>query len=106
MSREAGAAEPASRSADGQTPVADRIRERIRKARGRFRANDNIAAYIEDGELDELRLEVAEKLEGVLQALVIDTASCATRATGRSLFSTTPRSVSGVSLPGGWATST
>ena len=59
MSSQTGAVEPASRSADGETPVADRIRDRIRKARGRFRANDNIAAYIEDGELDELRLEVA-----------------------------------------------
>jgi len=35
----------------GGTPVADRIRERIRKARGRFRANDNIACYVEEGEL-------------------------------------------------------
>ena len=74
MSSQDGAEEPASRIAADQTPVADRIRDRIRKARGRFRANDNIAAYIEDGELDLLRLEVALKLEGVLQALVIDTA--------------------------------
>ena len=58
---------------DSPTPVADRIRERIRKARARFHANDNIAAYIEPGEMDELRLEVAAKLEGVLRALVIDT---------------------------------
>jgi GTP cyclohydrolase I len=74
MSSHAGAVEPAGRIADGETPVADRIRDRIRRARGRFRANDNIAANIEDGELEQLRLEVAEKLEGVLQALVIDTA--------------------------------
>jgi len=58
---------------DSPTPVADRIRERIRKARARFHANDNIPAYIEPGEMDELRLEVAAKLEGVLRALVIDT---------------------------------
>jgi GTP cyclohydrolase I (EC 3.5.4.16) len=75
MSSQAGTSEPASRTSDGRTPVADRIRERIRKARGRFRANDNIAAWIEDGELDLLREEVAEKMEAVLQALVIDTAS-------------------------------
>lgn len=55
------------------TPVADRIRERIRRARGRFHANDNIAAYLEEGELAQLRLEVAAKMEDVLRALVIDT---------------------------------
>ena len=70
-----GAAEPASEVEGGRTPVADRIRERIRKARGRFHANDNIAAYIAAGELDELRLEVAAKIDEVLQALVIDTES-------------------------------
>jgi GTP cyclohydrolase I len=57
----------------GGTPVADRIRERIRKAGGRFHANDNIAAYLEDGELAQLRLEVAAKIDEVLRALVIDT---------------------------------
>ncbi len=57
----------------GGTPVADRIRERIRKARARFLANDNIAAFIEHGELAQLRLEVARKIEEVLRALVIDT---------------------------------
>jgi len=58
-----------------QTPVADRIRERIRKAGARYHANDNISAWIEPGELEELRLEVAEKMEGLLRALVIDTES-------------------------------
>ena len=57
----------------GGTPVADRIRERIRKARARFHANDNIAAFLEHGELAQLRLEVARKVEEVLRALVIDT---------------------------------
>jgi GTP cyclohydrolase I len=58
-----------------ETPVADRIRERIRNARARFHANDNIAAYVEEGELDALRAEVAGKIDEVLQALVIDTES-------------------------------
>ncbi len=58
-----------------QTPIADRIRERIRKAGARYHANDNISAWIEPGELEELRLEVAEKMEGLLRALVIDTES-------------------------------
>jgi GTP cyclohydrolase IA len=66
---------PGRRIENGGTPVADRIRERIRKARGRFRANDNIASFIEEGELDALRLEVAEQMERVLRALVIDTES-------------------------------
>ena len=70
-----GAAVPTSEVEGGRTPVADRIRERIRKARGRFHANDNIAAYIQEGELEQLRLEVAGKIEQVLQALVIDTES-------------------------------
>jgi GTP cyclohydrolase I len=65
--------EPGRDVQDGGTPVADRIRERIRRARGRFHANDNIAAYIEDGELAQLRLEVAAKIDEVLRALVIDT---------------------------------
>lgn len=55
--------------------VADRIRERIRKANARFHANDNIAAFIEEGELEQLQAEVASKMEDVLRALVIDTES-------------------------------
>ena len=57
------------------TPVADRIRERIRRAGARFHANDNIAAFVEEGELEQLRAEVAGKLAEVLRALVIDTES-------------------------------
>ena len=70
-----GAAGPASEVADGRTPVSDRIRERIRKARARFHANDNISGFIEEGELEPLRLEVASKIDEVLRALVIDTES-------------------------------
>ncbi len=66
-------AEAGSGSGSGSTPVAERIRERIRKAGGRFHANDNIAAYLQEGELEQLRLEVAGKVEDVLRALVIDT---------------------------------
>ncbi len=75
MSSHTEVVETGIRVRDGRTPVADRIRDRIRKAHGRFRANDNIAAYLEEGELEQLRLEVAEKIEEVLQALVIDTQS-------------------------------
>ena len=81
---EAAAAVPALPALDGlreaeraalATPVADRIRERLRRARVRFHANDNIAAYLEQGELEALRLEVAAKIEELLRALVIDTES-------------------------------
>ena len=60
---------------DGRTPVSDRIRARLQKAGRRFHANDNIASFIEEGELDQLRLEVASRIDGLLQALVIDTES-------------------------------
>ncbi len=60
---------------DGRTPVADRIRERIRKAGDRFHANDNIHAHIEEGELDLLQREVEVKMAELLRALVIDTES-------------------------------
>jgi GTP cyclohydrolase I len=49
------------------------IRERIQQAGARFHANDNIADFINFGELDLLVDEVAHKFEGVLQSLIIDT---------------------------------
>ena len=54
-------------------PVSQRIRERLAKSRTRFHANDNIADFIEPGELDALLDEVSAKLQGVLESLVIDT---------------------------------
>jgi GTP cyclohydrolase I len=56
-------------------PVSARIRERLQRARVRFHANDNIAAFIEPGELPLLQAEVEDKLTQVLQSLVIDTDS-------------------------------
>lgn len=53
--------------------VSDRIRARLKNAGKSFRANDNIADFIEDGELDELRLLVEKGMREVLDALVIDT---------------------------------
>lgn len=54
-------------------PVSQRIRSRLQQAGARFHANDNIAAHIEDGELDLLQAEVQDKLKAVLESLVIDT---------------------------------
>ncbi len=56
------------------TPVSERIHARLAEAGVRFNANDNIAAFLKDGELDQLRDEVAARMQDVLSALVIDTA--------------------------------
>jgi GTP cyclohydrolase I len=55
--------------------ASERIRYRLVGAERRYHANDNIAAFIREGELDELREEVAAKMQEVLKALVIDTVS-------------------------------
>lgn len=57
---------------DEGTPVSVKIRERIKAARKRFNANDNIADFIAPGELEMLLDEVEEKMKGVLDSLVID----------------------------------
>jgi GTP cyclohydrolase I len=54
-------------------PMSVKIRERIQQARKRFNANDNIAEFIEPGDLEKLLDEVEAKMQGVLQSLVIDT---------------------------------
>ena len=54
-------------------PASDRIRDRLISAGQRYHANDNIADFIEDGELGELQTEVQARLQEVLHALVIDT---------------------------------
>jgi GTP cyclohydrolase I len=56
-------------------PAHERIRYRLMVADCRHHANDNIAAFVKDGELDELKAEVAQHMHAVLQALVIDTDS-------------------------------
>ena len=53
--------------------VSERIRARLETSKSRFYANDNIADFIRPGELITLEAEVAEKVEAVLRALVIDT---------------------------------
>lgn len=56
-------------------PVSERIRYRLVSAGCRHHANDNIAAFIEPGELDALQAEVQAKMQEVLKSLVIDTDS-------------------------------
>ena len=55
--------------------ASERIRYRLVGAECRYHANDNISAFIEDGEMDELKAEVEAKMQEVLRALVIDTDS-------------------------------
>lgn len=64
--------------------VSQRIRDRITKTNTRYHANDNIAQFVEPGELDELLAEVEQKIASVLESLVIDTQSDHnTQETGR-----------------------
>src|SRR3954451_8298346 len=58
---------------DDLKPVSATVRERIQRSNKRFHANDNIADFLEPGDLDALLDEVESKLEGVLESLVIDT---------------------------------
>ena len=58
---------------DEGTPVSVKIRERLALARKRFNANDNIAEFIEPGELEKRMDEVKVKMQGVLDSMEIDT---------------------------------
>ena len=55
------------------TPISTIIRQRLQDAGQRFHANDNIAAFLNPHELEQLLDEAAEKMQGVLDSLVIDT---------------------------------
>ena len=52
-------------------PASQRIRYRLVGADCRYHANDNIAAHVLPGELDELKAEVQAHMQGGLQALVM-----------------------------------
>ncbi len=58
-----------------QLPASERVRYRLVQSGRRYHANDNIAAFVREGEIDELKAEVQAKMQEVLQALVIDTES-------------------------------
>ncbi|CAN5917434.1 GTP cyclohydrolase I [soil metagenome] len=58
-----------------QLSASDRIRYRLVGAQCRYHANDNIAGFMKEGELEELKAEVEAKMHEVLRALVIDTDS-------------------------------
>ena len=56
-------------------PLSVVIRRRIQAKKARFHANDNISAFLEPGDIEGLVDEVAEKMQEVLESLVIDTQS-------------------------------
>ena len=68
-------------SADGASaegagrPISQVIRERVLASGQRFHANDNISAFVQPAELDALLDEVTDKMQAVLDSLVIDTAN-------------------------------
>lgn len=75
MSHEGTMPEGADASPEGR-PLSVAIRERLQFANRRFHANDNIADFIHDeAELDALQDEVAERMQALLESLVIDTES-------------------------------
>ncbi len=66
--------------------VSEKIRARLHRANQRYHANDNIAAFIESGELEGLLEEVASQMTHVLRSLVIDIESDHnTRGTARRM---------------------
>lgn len=78
--------EPASIQRLAPLTASQRVRERLHSAGTRFHANDNIADYLEDGDLEAIEGEVAAKAQEMLRALVIDVEhDHNTRDTGRRL---------------------
>tara|TARA_Y100001973_G_scaffold31170_1_gene47017 strand:- start:1160 stop:1834 length:675 start_codon:yes stop_codon:yes gene_type:complete len=53
--------------------ISETIKNRIKLDKASYFANDNIASYIREGELELLKKEVEEKLQGLLESLIIDT---------------------------------
>ena len=52
--------------------ISEIIRDRIKNSGTRFSANDNIAEFINPGELEILEREVASRVKDLLKSLVID----------------------------------
>ncbi|MDC8787239.1 GTP cyclohydrolase I [Roseateles koreensis] len=66
---------PLSEAQLAALPASERVRYRLVAAGCRHHANDNIADFIHEGELEELQAEVQARMQEVLRALVIDTES-------------------------------
>lgn len=57
---------------DQVLPVSLRIRQKLEEAGVPFFANDNISEYLEEGDLNQLEVEVTDKVRDLLRSLVID----------------------------------
>ncbi|MFL0759761.1 MAG: GTP cyclohydrolase I [Prochlorococcus sp.] len=55
-----------------ENKVSERIRARLVEEGVSFLANDNVSEHIRPGELDELEIEVAERVRDLLETLLID----------------------------------
>jgi GTP cyclohydrolase I len=53
-------------------PASLRIRQKLEEAGVPYFANDNISEYLEEGDLNQLEAEVADKVRDLLRSLVID----------------------------------
>jgi len=53
--------------------ISKTIKKRIELSNGNYFANDNIANFIHDGELETLQKEVTQKIQSLLESLIIDT---------------------------------
>jgi GTP cyclohydrolase I len=62
----------ASLRASDTLPVSQRIRQRLQESGAPYLANDNISAYIAEGELEQLQAEVSDRVRELLCSLVID----------------------------------
>ena len=59
-------------SAAAARPISALIRQRLQAAGVPFLANDNVADYLRDGELELLEREVTERVRDLLRSLLID----------------------------------
>ena len=73
LTKKVTASKKSSTKDDSGLPLSVVIRRRIEAQKARFHANDNISAFIKPGELEGLVDEVAQKMQAVLESLVIDT---------------------------------
>jgi len=55
------------------SPISEIIRQRIKEAGEKYFASDNISAFIHEGELELLQFEVSQKIQNLLDSLIIDT---------------------------------
>lgn len=56
-----------------EKPISEIIKTRLVEAGSPFMANDNIAEHIKEGELLALQLEIQQKMQALLESMVIDT---------------------------------